>query len=237
MLGAKFFSKMKMNYYTPNSFPFYDLIFIDIFNSLDLAFCEFCKIGYVARDIDSFKLKLFYDKYYWRWMNRNLGKNSQITHSASREIRHFNMVEQLKFETIVDVGGGGTIFLDLFYSSKKILIEPAKLRINDDIEVYSSLEKVAVTYSNALFRCSHVLEHVINLDKFISDLLRVAGRNTSFLIEVPNIDSKNKFMSELHSPHTFMFSEFALKQLLLKHKLTVVRSDITDEYIAFVLRN
>lgn len=206
---------------TPKFFPFYHLNFLSLFYKVKLYYCNQCKFGFLSKKLNSKKLNTFYKKSYWRWMTSGLKVNS--THN-DRSLRHAKILKNLVATNVIDIGGGDDSFLNLFPNSTKILIEPSAIKpLNKKIILFRDISEISSPISLGLFRLSHVLEHVIDIDDFLSKVCFLMGSNSFLLIEVPDIKDNYQFMHQEHGPHTFMFSQKSLEHILKNYNFVTLK--------------
>ncbi|MEP1032788.1 class I SAM-dependent methyltransferase [Ekhidna sp.] len=97
-----------------------------------------------------------------------------------------------------------------------------------------SLESLSLSYKPDLIIYSHVMEHILDLNKELQLLKKISHQNTVIYIEVPGIKYVHKnFRSNIlryfQNAHTFHFSLESLKNILTKNGFELVVGNQTIE--------
>ena len=145
---------------------------------------------------------------------------------------------------IFDVGGAAGGVMDAFKSeadrylfdfNKKILFSAEKRGINTVEGGLESLGKV--DKKPDLIILSHVLEHIVDIDRALEDLSHGSKIGTLLYIELPGIDSLKlgrrnfDFLGDIHKPHVTYFSLKVLENLLARYGFKVLKSNSIIEAI------
>ncbi|TRZ52560.1 class I SAM-dependent methyltransferase [bacterium] len=136
-------------------------------------------------------------------------------------IEHYLDMQKIKVSSLLELGPGPG-----FFASNWLIRHPQTnyLAIETDRSCHDSLQKLGVllidTITNEkeiapvdLVVMSHVLEHVSNPIKFLSDVTRNLRRGGALFIEVPCRDWEHKHIDE---PHLLFFDKKPMLYLLKK---------------------
>ena len=71
-----------------------------------------------------------------------------------------------------------------------------------------------------LILLSHVIEHIVDLEKFLIDLKKIMKENSLVYFEFPALDSlklgrSTNFLNELHIPYIYYFTSYWMKNCLI----------------------
>ena len=73
---------------------------------------------------------------------------------------------------------------------------------------------------------SHVFEHIIKLESFLKGIKKNLKDDGIFFIEVPNCENKTMLETSINLvPHTFHFSQKALKNIVKKSGYKIIKTD------------
>ena len=145
----------------------------------------------------------------------------------------YNYVGDNKLGSLLDIGSAEGLFIKKFkevYTSWKTTgIEPS-LNFSEFSKGYSSSEEIIndvypsklVSEKYDIIHSSHVLEHVYDLNDFISSINDNLNDNGLLFIDVPNIDSVKTNFKLIHLAHLYHFSERTLTMLLKKHGFDIL---------------
>ena len=84
---------------------------------------------------------------------------------------------------------------------------------------------------------SHVLEHVVDIDRALKDLSHSLKEGSLLYVELPGVDSlklgrrKFDFLGDIHKPHVTYFSSKVLENLLSRYGFKVLKSNAIIEGI------
>lgn len=125
--------------------------------------------------------------------------------------------------SVLDVGAGkgitGLLFAKKGYSVS--VLEPDKQNIsqlqkNDNITTYNgNFENIEISEKFDIIVLSHVLEHVVDIKKFLNSLKKILTNKGIIFIEVPNCKNEHELLDSINkSPHLSHFNMNCLKKLL-----------------------
>jgi SAM-dependent methyltransferase len=184
---------------------------------------------YLYPGLNQDNLNKYYKLFYWN----NRGKTEGVN---SRDINHFQIISsyinllQYKNFNFVNFGAGHGGISHLIHAAGNnvINVEPSDLMLKYNtrykkIDNFSQLvEKIDFFYS------SHSLEHVSNIDDFLSNLISKLNHNSFIFIEVPNSEfpSNGGINGKMVLPHTYYFTEKFFKKLPFKQIHLEFKGDV-----------
>lgn len=195
------------------------------------------------------KLNDFYEKNYTHIFSDDYLKpkeyfDFQNKYSDSRwHIIHLIKNKINRDDIILDLGGcaGGTLarYINqcecIVADYDKEYLEYA--RSKKITTIYGGIEEVIKkNIKPTLIILSHVVEHIVDLDKFLEKLKKISTNKTYIYIEFPALDSlklgrAKNFKNELHIPHIYYFTSYWMKNYL---KLNGFDCNYTDKYSCIV---
>jgi len=167
------------------------------------------------------KIRIFLNKFSW------------LKFEHLRAHSQFSYLENFKGD-VLDVGAGlgATSILFANRGYKVTAIEPdlkniKKLKTFSNITVYqSNLENLQLEKKFDIVILSHVLEHVLDVMKFLTSLRKLLSNRGILFIEVPDCsNSHNLNHSIMQSPHLSHFTKKSLDILVRKAGFSLVRFD------------
>jgi len=201
----------------------------------NLIQCKKCKFVFVNPRPNVNKIALYYDSPSYI---SHSGSNKGIINWGYKKIRNFTHYNKYKLickyslgKTLLDIGCGSGELLYLFKKNKwdTLGIEPNDFartfsRKQYGLNVFNEneIENIS-TSSKDVITMWHVLEHVHDLNKRLSDIKRILKKDGVIFIAVPNIESFDakwyqKYWAAYDVPrHLYHFTPSTMGKLLIKH--------------------
>jgi SAM-dependent methyltransferase len=187
---------------------------INLDNNIIILFCQKCYF-YFAQSKNS---QEDYDNYY---INFNSYADGITTVDKTEKTINFLLNNLINYNIIdiLDYGCGNGMISD-------------KLKEKFNVELYD----IGMEENNNKFDCliiSHVLEHIYDLDTFISKLDNNLNEEGMIYIEIPNAEYYKNFknlcpLQEINLEHINFFSKYALSKLMIKHNFIPLK--VEDDY-------
>jgi len=193
---------------------------INLNSKLDIYYCSSCYYYYS----DSNNNQDDYNNYY---KNFNNYKEYVISEDKDLKCCEFlkSQLNKNNIKNVIDYGCGNSVLYNLLKS------------YYNDVDTYDiGMPEIEKKYDCVVI--SHVLEHIYDINDFISNINNVLNDDGYVYIEVPNAEFYKEFknngpLQEINIEHINFFSKYALNKLMLKHNF--VASVIIDDY--FMLNN
>lgn len=147
----------------------------------------------------------------------------------------------IKSGKILDVGCGEGYFLSFFTDFEKYGVEPSKTSTERALEAFPDQKITCAYYEEVdygpetfdLISARHVLEHIKDVDQFLSKIRRELKAEGRVFIEVPDVYSciKLEDITDFFGyQHLYHFSEKSLQNLLKKHGFEMVALSRVENY-------
>ena len=147
--------------------------------------------------------------------------------------------------TVIDIGGGSGGILDAFLRDascflidfNKVLLENARNMGISTVE--GGIDQLSnIGFKPDLVILSDVLEHIVDLDKTLTNLKKCLKVGSLLYVRLPGIDSltvgrrKHDFLGDIHKPHVYYFSLDVLNNLMSRYGFRCLKSNtlITTVY-------
>ncbi len=192
--------------------------------------CKNCKTIFLPK----LPSKRVLNKYYSSQFTYNDGKqNENVIRKQSKCILSSLKKLSNNAQTICDVGSGYGYFMDEARKKGYIVegVEPS-IQLADytfkkyQLPVYSGNLASYIIKNNNQFdivTCIHVIEHVVNIKEFISQLVRLVKPGGVLFIETPNSDShllyveKDEYTFLIPPEHLWLLSKDSIKNIIPKN--------------------
>lgn len=144
------------------------------------------------------------------------------------------IIKTKKKKKILEIGASTTDFLNLLSKNKHVLyaVEPSKQKINKKIKFFNqTFEKINFKNKFDVIACFHTLEHIFDINVFLSKILKIIKDSGYLFLEVPN-SLKMGFMTiEDYYPfeHMSYFNYENLKIFLSKYGFKKFKIDKKDK--------
>ncbi len=144
------------------------------------------------------------------------------------------IVKNEKKKKILEIGASTTDFLNLLSKKKYDLyaVEPSKQKINKKIKFFNqTFEKINFKNKFDVIACFHTLEHIFDINVFLSKILKIIKDKGYLFLEIPN-SLKMGFMTiEDYYPfeHMSYFNYENLKIFLSKYGFKKFKIDKKDK--------
>lgn len=210
---------------------------LSIANSLDLSyfFCDNCSHVF-QKNYDLNLLNKVYESHYYTPKQDLLGleyENNFMAYLLSLDLDKSN--------TIFEIGSSSGDLLSLlsnYFVPGPIGVDPDKNSCNEAINKgfdvdcdFFNLEYVRnINKKFDIVISRHVIEHISELDDFISSLKTIINRDGLLVIETPSLDfhTKKNILEPYHIEHLHVFSSFSLKKLFSKFDFNLIDYYITE---------
>lgn len=185
-------------------------------------------------------------------LNKYYQSDAYISHSDTRKsivdilyywVRSYTLKQKMKMlnsfaptnKSVLDIGAGTGEFLSVCKKDNWNIFgtEPDKIARKHALKKGIELEEDIFSFQKNSFDVItlwHVLEHVPNLETYITTLKKMLKPHGTLVIAVPNYKSFDalyfkEFWAAYDVPrHVWHFSQFAISKLFAAHKLKVVKT-------------
>jgi hypothetical protein len=186
---------------------------------LSIYYCKSCNFYYS----DSGNNQEDYNHYYSKFNNY---KNYNTALHKDMQCANYlqNICKNKPIHTIIDYGSGNCELSNLL--SNNFQIDNFDIGMEEPIKKYDCL------------LLSHVLEHIYDINTFITTISNYISNNGYLYIEVPNAEFYDKItdicpLQEINIEHINFFSKYALNKLLVNHGYSCI--SLEDDF--FLLNN
>ena len=161
-------------------------------------------------------------------------KSYKYGHQRKRVEFLNKIVKKEKKKKILEIGASTTDFLNLLSKKKYDLyaVEPSKQKINKKIKFFNqTFEKINFKNKFDVIACFHTLEHIFDINVFLSKILKIIKDKGYLFLEIPN-SLKMGFMTiEDYYPfeHMSYFNYENLKIFLSKYGFKKFKIDKKDK--------
>ena len=198
--------------------------------SLDLFFCNYCKLIQLNDIVASKKI---YINYLYK-TKHSVGLSEHFYEYAKNVYKLLNIKKKNK---IIDIGCNDGTFLSFFKKKgfKVVGIDPANNIVSDckkqNIELindffnYRLAKKLKKKHSCELITANNVLANIPNINSFFKGISFLLNDNGYFIFETiygPDI-IKNKYIDMINSEHLYYFSLKSLSYMLKKNNLKIIK--------------
>lgn len=189
--------------------------------------CKKCKVIFLNKFPSLKKLSMYYEKHF---SYKDGLANEKVIRKRSATILHKIKTIVPTAKTICDVGSGYGFFLDEAKKKKynAVGVEPSVQLANAasknyNVVVYTKELQDYVKIKKAQFdvvTCIHVIEHVQNLKRFVTDLWKLVKPGGILYIETPNSDSHLLYVERecytflIPPEHLWIFSWMSIRTTL-----------------------
>lgn len=195
-----------------------------IFSRKSIKLCNICGFGSV--DISKAKLDNFYKNTYWKLRSENIDNYDEFkTHP--RGIYQLKYLSEIikKPNKILEIGGGlcnfSLLLRDKFSDVKIYSDELSKI-----FERYYKENSINYFHNEQKWfdhiHISHVLEHVIDPENYILNMMPLLNENGTIYIEVPNCSTEYFDLNFIDEPHVNFFSMGSLCEVMNKNNLKII---------------
>lgn len=206
----------------------------DLFGfKIPFVICKKCGLVRAARFLDPISLSDFYKNYYTKIFSDDYLEpeeffNFQSKHSFSK----WDVIKLVKKnfkndEIFMDLGGCAGGVMEKYIKTQKCFLVDYDKKYLDYAEskgihvIFGDIENVIrKKIKPDLILLSHVIEHIVDLEKFLIDLKKIMKENSLVYFEFPALDSLKlgrsaNFLNELHIPHIYYFTSYWMKNYLI----------------------
>ncbi len=195
--------------------------------------CKKCGLVRAANFLDPSSLSDFYKNHYTKIFSDDYLEpkeffNFQSKYSNSK----WDVIKLVKKnfengEIFMDLGGCVGGVMEKYTKSQKCYLVDYDKKYLDYAEsqglhiIYGDVENVIrEKIKPDLILLSHVVEHIVDLKKFLINLKKIMKENSLVYFEFPALDSlklgrSGDFLNELHIPHIYYFTSYWMKDYLI----------------------
>ena len=197
----------------------------------NVVLCSNCGLTYVSPRYNEKFTKNFYENHYFKIYKFNsINEFDRFEQGKKSESFAYNKSKDLslKINSVLDVGCGSGIFLYPFFKDgiKTLGIDFSESRFLPGIKHGLNLKKINlenITEKFDLILLNHVLEHTLDISKFLSLIKSKLSVYGHVFIEVPSFGMmRNKsvsfdFLRTLQNAHNYYFSKGSLVNIMQKN--------------------
>ena len=218
-----------------------------------LSICKSCGLIKAMEYWDENSVNDYYSNWYRKIYDSEESTESDTERFYQGQAEHSKQVKKYLSEftdklnqpyTIFDSGGAAGGVMDAFkneadrylFDFNHSLLAAAEHKGITTIE--GGLESLGkVDKKPDLVILSHVLEHVVDIDRALKDLSHSLKEGSLLYVELPGVDSlklgrrKFDFLGDIHKPHVTYFSSKVLENLLSRYGFKVLKSNAIIEGI------
>ena len=179
--------------------------------SQEINFCKNCEHMFLGKQLNS---KYLYNKSNYFF---STAQSFSAVHSNDVFIDFINKNLKKKMKSILEIGSNDLYLLQKFYhlSDKLIGIDPVikmpkklkKIKIIKNFFNEKIINKYSIKDNDAII-CSHTLEHVEDIKKFLTNVLSVSSKKTKIFFQFPSVErliASNSY-DQIHNQHLNFFS-------------------------------
>ena len=197
----------------------------------NVVLCSNCGLTYVSPRYNERFTNNFYENHYFKIYKFNsINEFDRFEQQKNKETFVYKKSKDLslKINSVLDVGCGDGILLYSFFKDdiKTLGIDLSESRFLPGIKHGLNLKKIKlknITEKFDLIILNHVLEHTLDINKFLSLIKSTLSINGYVFIEVPsfgflnNREIKYNFLLTLQNAHNYYFSKGSLVNIMQKN--------------------